>query len=159
MFSSLPIPRLSVESARTISRYELRIGSVGRWKSQKIELYEQLDHMSQGKTRLLLEGRSLQRVSREIADHFALGNLHPESFQVRLHVLHSRTTLRSNFIAPQKRNGSTETDIFPSAACSTLKSTCFSAVVSATVTSKIPLQVTICAALFFEFMRIVSSNL
>jgi hypothetical protein len=59
----------------------------------------------------------------------------------------------------QNRNGLTETDSFPSAVCSTLKSICFCAVVSPTVTYNNPLQVTVRVARLLEFMSIVSSNL
>jgi hypothetical protein len=62
-------------------------------------------------------------------------------------------------VKPQNKKGLTETLIFPSGACFTLNSTSFSAVVSATVTSNSPMQVTACAARFLEFVSIVSSNL
>jgi hypothetical protein len=67
------------------------------------------------------------------------------------------------FPEPQNKNGLTETDIFPSVVFpsvvrSILKSTCFSAVVSATVTCNNPLQLIAPVALFLEFVSIVSSN-
>jgi len=59
----------------------------------------------------------------------------------------------------QNKKGLTETMIFPSAVCFTLKSTSFTAVASATVTYNSPMQVTSGAARFLEFTSIVSSNL
>ncbi len=52
-----------------------------------------------------------------------------------------------------------ETDIVPSVVRSTLKSICFCAVVSPTVTDNNPLQVTARVAQFLEFVSNVSSNL
>jgi hypothetical protein len=71
----------------------------------------------------------------------------------------NRMRAKSKSTEAQNRNGLTETSIFPSAVCSTLKSTCFCAVVSPTVTYNNPLQATVRVALLLEFMRIVSSNL
>lgn len=59
---------------------------------------------------------------------------------------------------PQNKNGLTETDIFPFAAGSILKSTCFCAVVSPTVTDNKALQLMTPVDLLLEFVRIVSSN-
>jgi hypothetical protein len=59
---------------------------------------------------------------------------------------------------PQNRNGLTDTKISPSADCSTVKSTCFCAVVSPTVTDNNPLQLTACVARLREFMMTVSSK-
>jgi len=56
----------------------------------------------------------------------------------------------------QNKNGLTETDILPSAACSTLNSTCFCATVSPTFTYNSPVQAAARAVL--EFMTTVSSR-
>lgn len=72
-------------------------------------------------------------------------------------VLANDTALKRT--TPQNRNGSTETRILPSVVCFTVKPTSFSAVVSPTVTSNIPLHVTACAALSLDLMTIVSSSL
>src|SRR6185437_6071390 len=59
---------------------------------------------------------------------------------------------------PQNKNGLTETDIFPFVVGSTLKSTCFCAVVSPTVTDNNALQLMTPVELLLEFVRMVSSN-
>src|SRR5580692_2986246 len=56
----------------------------------------------------------------------------------------------------QNRNGLTETEIFPSAVCSTLNSTSFCATVSPTFTYISPVQDE--APAFFEFTTMVSSS-
>ncbi len=70
-----------------------------------------------------------------------------------------RNARRLEPVKPQNKNGLTETDIVPSVVRSTLKSICFCAVVSPTVTDNNPLQVTARVAQFLEFVSIVSSNL
>jgi len=59
---------------------------------------------------------------------------------------------------PQNKNGLTETDVFPFIVGSILKSTCFCAVVSPTVTDNNALQLMTPVELLLEFVRIVSSN-